>query len=75
MVKIAVAVNIFLIAMGIFNIAFLTCSQCRQHVILFFINASYGCWPWSPKVVEYKPGMTLCPGQTAVAHIEEATND
>lgn len=34
-------------------------------VRLFFINAQYGCWPWSPAEVFYRDGMTLCPGQTA----------
>ena len=29
-------------------------------------NALAGCWPWSPKVVEFYQGMTLCPGQRAV---------
>lgn len=29
------------------------------------INASAGCWPWSPRVVEYHDNMTLCPGQRA----------
>ena len=36
-----------------------------DRVILFVINARAGCWPWSPAEVEYYPGMTLCPGQTA----------
>ncbi len=29
-------------------------------------NALAGCFPWAPKVVDYYPGMTLCPGQEAV---------
>lgn len=33
---------------------------------IFFINASAGCYPWSPKEVPFHQGMTLCPGQTAV---------
>jgi hypothetical protein len=32
-------------------------------------NARYGCFPWSPPIVEYRPGMTLCPGQSAHATI------
>lgn len=32
-------------------------------VRLFFINAQYGCYPWSPAEVLYRDGMTLCPGQ------------
>jgi hypothetical protein len=37
-------------------------------LILLAINAAGGCYPWSPKDVEFHQGMTLCPGQTA--HIE-----
>jgi hypothetical protein len=36
----------------------------RQQVFLLALNARYGCFPWSPAVVDYKPGMTLCPGQS-----------
>lgn len=32
----------------------------------FWINAWYGCYPWSPKEVPFHQGMTICPGQTAV---------
>lgn len=34
-------------------------------IALFVINASAGCWPWSPGDVEYHDGMTICPGQSA----------
>lgn len=34
-----------------------------RRVVLFAINARAGCFPWSPKVVDYREGMTLCPGQ------------
>jgi hypothetical protein len=37
----------------------------RQNVALFIVNAFGGCFPWSPRDVQYYPGMTLCPGQTA----------
>lgn len=36
---------------------------------IFYINARAGCWPWSPKMVEYHRGMTLCPGQSAMGTI------
>jgi hypothetical protein len=38
----------------------------RKDVALFYINARAGCWPWSPKVVPYHEGMTICPGQAAM---------
>jgi hypothetical protein len=34
-------------------------------LVIFAINAAGGCYPWSPKDVEFHQGMTLCPGQTA----------
>ena len=36
-----------------------------QTVVLFLINARAGCFPWTPPEVEYREGMTLCPGQSA----------
>lgn len=36
-----------------------------ERVRLFIANGQAGCWPWSPAVVELRPGMTICPGQTA----------
>jgi hypothetical protein len=36
----------------------------RVPIVTFVINASAGCWPWSARSVEYRPGMTLCPGQS-----------
>lgn len=35
-----------------------------REIQLLIINAKAGCYPWSPAVVFYEPGMTLCPGQT-----------
>jgi hypothetical protein len=32
-------------------------------------NAVDGCYPWSPKEVEFRQGMTLCPGQSAMGDI------
>ena len=40
-----------------------------------------GCWPWSPALVEYHPGMTLCPHQevdvtfTIIIPRDEKTDD
>lgn len=41
----------------------------RDEIRLVFENARSGCWPWSPAVVDYYPGMTLCPGQEARVRI------
>lgn len=38
-------------------------------IVLLVINAKCGCFPWSPKEVPYKPGMTICPGQTAIVTV------
>lgn len=38
-----------------------------QTTRLVVINLAAGCYPWSPAVVPYQDGMTLCPGQSAVA--------
>lgn len=35
-----------------------------HEIVLFVINAKGGCFPWSPKEVEYYDGVTLCPGQS-----------
>jgi len=35
-----------------------------ERIDIFIINAKAGCWPWSPRVVEFRQGMTLCPGQS-----------
>jgi hypothetical protein len=37
---------------------------------LFVANARDGCFPWSPAVVEFSPGMTICPGQMVVITIQ-----
>jgi len=34
-----------------------------REIVLLAINASAGCYPWSPKVVPYHDDMMLCPGQ------------
>lgn len=41
----------------------------RDEAFVFYLNAKAGCWPWSPKVVDYHEGMTICPGQSARATI------
>lgn len=41
----------------------------RNDLALLWINARGGCYPWSPREVEYHDHMTLCPGQTARMHI------
>lgn len=69
-----IAINIALLILNAGNLALLMCQPCARNVGLFLINARAGCWPWSPKVVAYKPGMTLCPGQTAVMRIELPNN-
>jgi hypothetical protein len=33
--------------------------------LLVAANLSAGCTPWAPAEVEFKQGMTLCPGQSA----------
>lgn len=33
-------------------------------------NAASGCYPWSPKEVEFHQGMTICPSQSARFTIE-----
>ena len=43
-------------------------------IVLLWINAQAGCYPWSPKEVEFKQGMTLCPGQNAKMTIEIPIN-
>lgn len=35
-----------------------------QQIMLFYLNAKGGCFPWSPKEVEYHDNMTICPGQS-----------
>ena len=35
-------------------------------IVLLVLNARAGCYPWSPREVEYHDHMTLCPGQRAV---------
>lgn len=42
----------------------------RKEIALIVINAKGGCYPWSPREVEYHDGMTLCPGQSARTRIE-----
>lgn len=42
--------------------------------LIFFVlvligNASAGCYPWSPKEIEFHQGMTICPGQSAVGRL------
>lgn len=63
-----IAVSLVLIAL---NIAVLIWPQ---DVRLLVINARAGCFPWSPKEVEFKQGMTICPGQRAI-HIIELPRD
>lgn len=41
-----------------------------EPIMLFFINARAGCWPWSPSDVEFHQGMTICPDQRAHGFIE-----
>lgn len=60
---ILLSLNLFTLAC---NAAWFTA---RDKIYLFIINAKCGCFPWSPKVVPYKPGMTLCPGQTAIMEV------
>ena len=38
-------------------------------------NAKGGCFPWSPAVVEYHEGMTLCPGQSVIITIKITPDD
>lgn len=42
----------------------------RLDAELFYINAQAGCYPWSPAIVEYHDGMTICPGQGARMRID-----
>jgi hypothetical protein len=41
----------------------------REPIFVFYVNARAGCWPWSPREVEYHDGMMICPGQSARATI------
>lgn len=41
----------------------------HDRVRLLVANARAGCFPWAPAEVEYHPGMTLCPGQSARAYV------
>ena len=34
------------------------------------VNGAAGCWPWSPSIVTYRAGMTLCPGQSVVVYFD-----
>lgn len=43
-----------------------------QYTLLFFMNASAGCYPWSPKTVPFHQHMTLCPGQETTVPVELA---
>jgi hypothetical protein len=36
---------------------------------IIVINARAGCWPWTPAVVDYREGMTFCPGQKAIIRL------
>jgi hypothetical protein len=40
-----------------------------EQMVLLWINGRAGCYPWSPREVEYKPGMTLCPGQSTTVGV------
>jgi hypothetical protein len=40
-----------------------------RHAYRFMVNAEYGCFPWSPAVVQYHDSMTVCPGQTVIVGI------
>jgi len=42
---------------------------CRDGIARLWVNAEAGCWPWSPAEVEYRDGMTICPGQSVHATI------
>lgn len=37
---------------------------------LFITNAIAGCYPWSPKVVDYHDDMKICPGQSVRIDID-----
>lgn len=51
--------------LGIIQVGLCTGSL-AWHVFILAINASGGCYPWSPKTVVFHQGMTICPGQSAV---------
>ena len=36
-----------------------------RQIARLLINARAGCFPWSPREVEYHDGMTIFPGQSA----------
>ena len=38
-------------------------------IVLIGGMAQSGCYPWAPRLVEFHQGMTLCPGQSATAHV------
>lgn len=54
-----------LIAAGIVYAALLAIGIACLADPLFFVNAEHGCYPWSPKKIAFRQGMTLCPGQEA----------
>lgn len=66
------AIRILAVALLAINLALFFFGH---QIMLLYVNAKGGCFPWSSKIVEYREGMTICPGQSAVMRLPVTGRD